>query len=61
MRDLLRLILFDLMEPEECILGRELTLQRIEKDLLLGKLRFPFLQTLVHALIATLPLLHQSP
>ena len=59
MRDLLSLVLFDLMEPEECILGRELTFQRIEKDLLLGKLRFPFLQTLVHALIATLCRLHQ--
>ena len=40
------------MEPEEGILGLELSFQRVEKDLLLRVLGLSFLKALVHLLVA---------
>ena len=58
MGDLLGFILFDLIEPQEGILSRELALERVEEDLLLSWSGLAILQAGVHALIALTWLVH---
>ena len=52
MHHLLCLILLNLVESQEGVFGLELTLQRVEEDLLLVILGLAILQALMHALIA---------